>query len=255
MLQIELSALSAQELKRLLDVARSRGQTSLAEQLVAELDARPTRAADWRQTAPPFGQMAEPEPEPDAVRSRRSGAMAATAALAAFVSAAVTWGLSLPTTSRPQPSAAVLAEPAPRAAVVLASLAPVSAPPRSSESPAAPAEPEHVAVPRPLRLAKAEPVGRARARANPCYDLPTPAERLVCGYPSLAAQDRQLRAAYDRALAAGVDRRNVDRSQATWRGESEQVTDRKVLAERYARRIRELDSAAVPASPPEEPVF
>ena len=259
MLQIELSALSAQELRRLLEVARSREQISLAEQLVAELEARPTRAAEWRQAGLPFGHRAEVEPEPDVVRPRRGGAMAATAALAAFVSAAVTWGLSLPATPRPQRSAAVLAEPAPRAAVVLASLAPVSAPP-SSEAAPAPVESEPVAVPRRARLAKAEPV--ARARANPCYDLRTPAERLVCGYPTLAAQDRQLRAAYDRALAAGADRRDVDRGQATWRGESEQVADRKVLAERYARRIRELDSAAVRPPPPpparpasEEPVF
>jgi len=262
MLQIELSALSAQELKRLLELARAREQTAFAEQLLAELDARPTRAAEWRQTVLPFGFAGEVEPEQEPARSRRVGVMAATAALAAFVSAAVTWGLSMPATPRQQPSAVVRAEPTPRAAVVLASLAPVGSRRPVSDPPSAAAEAEPIAARPPVRLAKARPA--ARARANRCYDLATPAERLVCGYPALAAQDRQLRAAYDRALAAGADRRDLDRDQAVWRGESAQVADHRVLTERYTRRIRELDTATVRPPPPpppptksapEEPVF
>lgn len=259
MLQIELSALSAPELKRLLEVARSRNQTALAEQLVAELQARPTRAAEWRQ-APSMNYMAdlEFEPGPEPVRWRRGGVMVATAAIAAFVSAAVTWGLSMPATPGPQPAAvAAQTPPPPRATVALASLAPVPVAPPPDAAPMVSAEPRPDP---PKRVAKARPPA-ARARARRCHDLPTPAQRLICGYPSLAAQDRQLRTAYDKALAAGADRRALDRGQAVWRSESEQVADHRALADRYARRLRELDAAAGRPPPPtagpalDEPVF
>lgn len=248
MLRIELSALSAQELKRLLDMARARNQTALIHQLNAELESRPTRVEDWSPLPMNYARPDYAAAEVDVAPPRRNGMMAATAALAAFVSAAVTWGLSVPP---PQPSAIE----APRAAVVLASLAPVGPPAGFSEPPpeGTLAEPE----PAPVQLARAEPVVRSRSTGNRCYALPTPADRLVCGYPSLADQDRQLRGAYDRALAAGADRRDLDRAQALWRAASENVSDRATLSERYARRIRELEAAASPPPPPpaDEPPF
>lgn len=264
MLRIELSALSAQELKRLLDNARARGQAALVEQLVAELEMRPGRAADWTPAQAGYGaQMAfEPafEPADGPPRPRRSGVMVATAVLAAFVSAAVTWGLSVPV--KPHAEVAATATQ-PRAAVVLASLAPVG--PQPAASPPAPvvvdeAEPERAP---PVQLARARPVA-ARSVGNPCFTLKTAAERLVCGYPTLAAHDRQLRAAYDRALVNGADRRELDRAQALWRGETENVADRRLLAERYQRRIREIEGAPVRPAPsppppakaaPEDPPF
>jgi uncharacterized protein YecT (DUF1311 family) len=251
MLRIELSALSAQELRRLQESARARNQTTFVEQLEAELQARPTRAEDWAPAPMSFAHQTPLDVDEPLEPPRRNRVMAATAALAAFVSAAVTWGLSVPTTPRPEPATTAQAEPAPRAAVMLASLAPVGPPPAFSEPPPVDAAAE--APPAPIRVAAASAAAR-RARANPCLDLPTAAERLVCGYPSLAAQDRQLRTAYERALAAGADRRELDRDQAAWRGESEKVSDHRQLAERYDRRIRELQSAAI-RPPAEEPVY
>jgi len=89
MLRIELAALSAQELKRLLDMARARNQGALAEQLLAELEARPVRLEDWSPLPMSYAPLPEYEPAETLVVPRRSGAMAATAAIAAFVSAAV----------------------------------------------------------------------------------------------------------------------------------------------------------------------
>ncbi len=247
MLRIELSALSAQELKRLLDMARARNQTALIHQLNAELESRPTRVEDWSPLPMNYARPDHAAPEVALAPPRRNGMMAATAALAAFVSAAVTWGLSVPP---PQPEAVET----PRAAVVLASLAPVGPPAGFSQTPreASSAGSESV----PGQLVRAEPIARSR-NSNRCYDLPTAADRLVCGYPSLANQDRQLRSAYDRALAAGADRRDLDRAQALWRAASENVSDRAALSERYARRIRELEAAASPPPPPpaDEPPF
>ena len=269
MLRIELSELSAQELKRLLDSARARGQTALAEQLVAELEMRPGRAVDWNPIPAGYGaQMAfEPsfEPADEPHRPRRSGVMVATAVLAAFVSAGVTWGLSVPMTPY---AAKEPIEPPPRAAVMLTSVAPVRP---QSDAPAPAPVVDHVDAevdepaarpPRaPSPIARAVPPN-APARAKRCFDLPTPAQRLTCGYPTLAAQDRQLRAAYDKALAGGADRRELDRAQAAWRGESENIADRNALAERYQRRIREIEAASRPAPPPpaarpapEDPIF
>ena len=145
MLRIELSALSAQELKRLLDMARARNQTALIHQLNAELERRPTRVEDWSPLPMNYARPDYAAAEVDVAPPRRNGMMAATAALAAFVSAAVTWGLSVPP---PQPSAIE----APRAAVVLASLAPVGPPAGFSEPPpeGTLAEPE----PAPVQLAR-----------------------------------------------------------------------------------------------------
>jgi hypothetical protein len=254
MLRIELAALSAQELKRLLDMARARNQGALAEQLLAELEARPVRLEDWSPQPMSYAPLPEYEPAEILAAPRRSGAMAATAAIAAFVSAAVTWGISMPPASRDRaPQAAE--QPAPRAAVVLASLTPASPPPGFGEPQpleSTATEPAATApAPRSAQVARA--TAPARSRANPCYDLTTAAERLVCGYPTLAAQDRQLRAAYDRALSAGADRRDLDRAQALWREASQNVSDRLALSERYSRRIRELEAAATPPPPPPPP--
>lgn len=251
MLQIELSALTAQELKRLLDSARARGQAALAEQLVAELAARPVRAEDWMPTRVGYGADLAFEPADDEVlRPRRSGVMAATAALAALVSAAVTWGLSVPMTPRAQTGEIAETATQPRAAVVLASLAPVG--PQPAASPSAPAADKAEPARPPVRLARAAPA-RSTPGRNSCLDRPTAAERLVCGYPTLAAHDRRLRAAYDKAVASGVDRRELDRAQALWRSQSQHLSDRETLADRYQRRIRELETMPVARSVAREP--
>jgi hypothetical protein len=91
-------------------------------------------------------------------------------------------------------------------------------------------------------------VARARTAPAPppaaCRAPQSPADRLVCDRPALAAQDREMRAAYDRALSAGADRLKVDRAQAQWRSRRDQATSEPELAKLYARRIAELDKTA-----------
>lgn len=83
----------------------------------------------------------------------------------------------------------------------------------------------------------------ARKAASPCRGLPT-ADRLVCQSPTLKVQDRRMKAAYERALAAGADPLAIDRGQAEWRAQREAAGSRAELADLYARRVRELNAAA-----------
>jgi len=155
------------------------------------------------------------------------------ASLAAVIGAALAWGLSLdpPRSARPQPVALTTAGPAPRIAVALTATAlPEESPDQPEREPAAPAFGAESA---------SEPVGH---RDNPCLDLPTAHERLVCGYPSLAIQDRRMKAALDQARANGADPRALEDSQAAWEAGSANVQERQALADRYARRIAELQS-------------
>jgi hypothetical protein len=247
-LRIELSALSPQELKRLLDQARARNQSALAEQLMAELDARPSRAADLHEPlamnwAPTHDDSDFLESNPATAPRRRNGVMAVTAVIAAVVSAAVTWGISVPPERSGEPAGVT----PPRAAVILASIAPVSAPepgPTRTVS-----EPVRVALASPDRPAAAAP----RTKANPCFDLPTAAERLVCGYPSLANRDREMRRALDRARATGGDLRALEAEQAQFERTNENVADWRILAEQYDRRTRELDERIAEAARSEPP--
>lgn len=234
MLRIELSALSALEVRRLLQNARARGQTALVQQLEAELAARPARVEDWTPARMTYAAPAAPAPAVAASARRRArGLTAAAAVFAGFVSGAVVWGVTWPV---PSPPAASTARPPPRAAMALVSTPPVAAP-----APPAEAAPETIAaLPPPVVSA---PPARSR-RENPCLDLPTAAERLVCGYPALAAQDRRLRSAYERALAAGADPRDLARTQSEWRARSESLPDYQQLSDAYDRLIREIEAAA-----------
>ena len=228
MLGIQLSALSVPEVKRLLDLARSRGQEALARELEAELSARYGRTT---------GQLPPMAPEPAPQRSatpirRRRGVAVAVAGLAAFTGAALAWGYNLnpPQAASPQPVVLAAAEPPPRIAVALTTTAlPEEALSQPLEEPAAPSL---VA-----RLPREAAPGH-----NSCLDLPTAHQRLVCGYPSLAIQDRRMKAALDQARADGSDPRALEDSQAAWQIGSTNIQDRLALAERYARRIAELET-------------
>ena len=79
---------------------------------------------------------------------------------------------------------------------------------------------------------------------NPCYRERTPADRLVCGYPKLGAQDRRLREAYVQALAAGARAEDLDAGQMEWKAARDDISDRARLADAYADRIRALEEAA-----------
>lgn len=104
------------------------------------------------------------------------------------------------------------------------------------------------AQPRPVRLARAETPRRARSAAGACRLQPTPADRLLCANPALKVQERRMKEAYERALAAGADPLAIDRGQAEWRAVRNAADDRAELADLYARRTRELREAAETAA-------
>lgn len=82
-----------------------------------------------------------------------------------------------------------------------------------------------------------------------CADAGSRAEAVVCADPRLAAADRRLRQAYDRALDAGASPRRLDRQQGRWLAAREDAArdDPRAVAEVYEARIAELeDMAAYP---------
>jgi hypothetical protein len=214
--QVDLSTLGLADLQRLLDVARARGQPGLAERLTAEIDAR----RRGRVTPPPA-------PAP-ARRKRRAGAAIAVLAASAAIGAGLAWGLGAPRRLARAP------DPAPRAMVVQTTL--LRAPPPAVAPAAAPAA-EDVAPP------------PAPAPHNACLDRPTPGQRLLCGYPSLALQDHRLAEAYERALQAAPDPIALATDQTTWRSARDAISDRETMSAFYAARIAELEAAAEPREP------
>ena len=239
MLTVDMSTLSRAELQRLLASARSRNQPGLETRVLEELEARASGAPR------PMAIPAAPAPAFAArpARPARTGPRRSTVAGLSIAASAVVvlgWGLSV---NLPQldlfrsPAAAPIAPPQPpRATVALVSL---------SETPT---EAEVHAAPQPPLPAVAPLTATPRTTAsNPCYEKPTPAERLLCGYPSIALRDRALKDAYDRALAAGADPVVLATAQAAWRARSARIQEWQPLARSYDEQIRELEAAA--ASP------
>lgn len=234
MLTIDLSTLSAPELKRLMEAARARGQDALAERLASQLAAGAPRVGSVRpmHLPPPDPIWTEPQASaPD----RRGGRPWARGGLLAAAAGVATIALALDLPSAPIPQAA----PTPR--LQLAHAGPIVTPLVTTEATS------------PLTAAAAVTAARAAAPApaaskpNPCRDEPTPADRLVCGYPVLAQHDRALQAALQRAVAAGVDVQAVQRDQAAWKAERDGVSDWQRLAELYRGRLQEVEAAAAAA--------
>jgi hypothetical protein len=218
--QVDLSSLSQDDLHRLLSLARARGQTGLTERLTAELAAR------RRGVGPaPIVPLRE--------APRRRGPATAVLAVSTLLGAGLAWGLSVPGLFTPKPAPAT-----PRVMVVRTS------------APAAPVAPPVVetalTAPSPV-LHNASPPATA-SRRNACLDLPTPGERLICGYPSLAILDHRLTAAYEHALQTAPDPSSLARDQAAWRDRRNSVWDRSQLNALYEARIGELESVAGPPS-------
>jgi len=249
MLGIQLASLSLAELRRLRDAARGRGQDALVRQLEAEIAARPSRISvnqpmpmsHLPPPPPPRRQARQEAPKP---ARRRRGPAVAVASLAGFTGAALAWGISLQAPQPPHPQPIVLATSTetPRIAVALTQVAlPEEAADQPLEEPAAPAlEDPEAAAPAPA----APPAPVKSSDRNPCYDLPTARERLICGYPSLAIQDRRMQVALDRARAASRDPSALEDGQAAWQRGSANISDRLVLADRYAQRIAQLEDDA-----------
>ena len=251
MIRVDLSSLSRVELRRLLESARARGQTALEQQVLAQLNAPQAPETPRVQPARPV-QPALPDivyaPVARAAARPRRGAMAGLAvATGGALALLVGWGVTLPPTAPTAPQA-----PASRVAMARVTLASTAAtataepmPPMAGLLPAPAADaPQAVAT-----------NGASRAallKANPCYGKPTPAERLTCGFPALAAQERLVRQAYERALANGGDPAALSAAQDEWRERHAQTWDRAELSQAFAQRLRELEAAA-PSRPAEPP--
>ncbi|WP_369796613.1 hypothetical protein, partial [Phenylobacterium sp. CCH12-B4] len=179
-----------------------------------------------------------PPPPPGRPVRRRSGMAVAVASLAAVIGGVLAWGLTLDAPVEAPPQAVALnntADAPPRIAVALTTAAlPEETPIQLLEEPAAP--------PPPVVETAAAPV--SKPSRNPCLDLPTAHQRLVCGYPSLAIEDRRLKAALERAKAGSRDPYAIESSQAAWMSASANIQDRLELADRYARRIADLEAQA-----------
>jgi uncharacterized protein len=121
------------------------------------------------------------------------------------------------------------------------------------------AAPPPVVVPRSAPEAAAPVVARApdpaplaeprRERANPsfnCRYARSVSERMVCGDPELAAADRRLARAYDRAVAAGVPARGLRAEQDDWLSIRDDAARHSpdAVASVYEQRIRELNALA-----------
>jgi hypothetical protein len=166
--------------------------------------------------------------------------------------------------ARPEPAVQDVSRQVETAAAPVSAPEPVSAAPQPTPvvkaAPVAPKVAPVVPKPPPARvqLAKVEPTVRTPketkpaapvpAKASTCKAEPTPADQTVCASRALTAQHRQMRDAYERAIAAGADPLLVDRDQAEFRIRRDGVSNRDTLAKLYDRRIRELNAAAARAS-------
>ncbi len=231
MMGMNLAALSQQDLKQLLATARARGQTALETKILEEMRERPTRPDTWRPGATAsFGSetgMFGAAPPGRRIRRRRLTPLLFIP-LIALVAAGATWGLSLQVEPRVEAAALATSKP------VLQPV-PGTAPPPS----VAPTAPPKKVIDTRIR----------QASENPCYDEPTPADRLVCGYPAVAARDRELRSVYAQAIVAGADPRGLEAEQATWTAQRNGISEWKDLAEAYDRRIAALRSALAERPP------
>jgi uncharacterized protein YecT (DUF1311 family) len=83
--------------------------------------------------------------------------------------------------------------------------------------------------------------------AKGCVAEPTPADRTICGDPSLQRLQRELRQAYAEALDAHEDRALLRERQLAWKDARDGITDRGQLARLYEARIRKLNAATAEA--------
>jgi len=281
---LDLSSLNAQELRNVLEAARSRNQAELTEEVLSELQTRrsrppghfPWRAANYDEVVEQpeawwedLRQEAEAPDEP--ARSKAPMILGITAAV--LLSAGVGWWLSPRGQGRVEQPPAMTSLPAPRVMEAYVTPEPPAPPPaaapqdfnRSVETAAPPLVTRQAASPpappqRPIRLAKAEPavhtptkakpapVEPSPAKASTCKGEPTPADQTVCSSRALTARHQQMREAYERAINAGADPLLIDRDQAEWRIRRNGVSNRETLAKLYDRRIRELNTAAARAT-------
>ena len=110
---------------------------------------------------------------------------------------------------------------------------------------APPAPQPHQPQPQPPAAAAPEPPP-ALARAEPapdCADARTPARRMVCEDPQLAAADRRMARAYRAAVAAGAPERQLRLEQRDWLDLRDDAArrSRRAVADVYQQRIEDLE--------------
>lgn len=124
------------------------------------------------------------------------------------------------------------------------------APPAESEPPApsAAVRSPQLREPPPRLAARGGPPPRVRPSFD-CRWAVSLAEEMVCGDPRLAAADRRLAEAYQRALAAGVPGRWLRAEQDDWLRIREQAARRSpaAVADVYEQRTAELNDMAIEA--------
>ena len=125
-----------------------------------------------------------------------------------------------------------------------------SLPGRSAPPVAAPRSASEAAAPVVARAPEPPPVfAPPRERANPsfnCRYARSTSEEMVCGDPQLAAADRRLNRAYERAIASGIPARELRAEQDDWLEIREDAARRSpsAVASVYEQRIRELNRLA-----------
>jgi uncharacterized protein YecT (DUF1311 family) len=114
----------------------------------------------------------------------------------------------------------------------------------------APPPQERVVAPSPVAVSPQPRDASARvAGAEPSFDCRyarSNAEQMVCGDPRLAAADRRLDRAFNRAVAAGVPARELRAEQDDWMQIREDAARRspRAVASIYEQRIQELNELA-----------
>lgn len=120
-------------------------------------------------------------------------------------------------------------------------------PPIPPDAPFAPmaAVPQHAPMAPIARPAPEPPLATRRPHFD-CRDAGSLAEELVCADAVLAAADRQLSRAYDRALRAGVPSEALQAEQEDWLASREDAALRspRALGRLYDQRIDELNARA-----------
>ena len=113
-----------------------------------------------------------------------------------------------------------------------------AAPAQAPQAPQASQEPQE-------RMSPPQP-GYSEARAfpqNPCARLSSPADRMVCGYPRLNAEEAALQRVYNMDLYRAYNPEGLREEERRWRAYRDQVAiadGPQGLAEFYAERIQEL---------------
>ncbi|WP_374471003.1 hypothetical protein [Phenylobacterium sp.] len=122
---------------------------------------------------------------------------------------------------------------------------PSTVPPPAAQRAAAPAPTARPKLERASVRPAAKAAAPARKSANRCRYESTPAARMLCEDAGLRAADRRLKRAYERALAAGVDRETLDRQQAEWRtAQNANAASKDAIARSYEIRIGQLEASA-----------